>query len=522
MYRMILVDDEPNIRKGLTNLIPWEDYGVELVGEADNGEAALALIDRLHPDLAITDIRMPHMDGLELLRQMQERPDAPKFIMLSGFDQFDYVRTAMRLGAQNYLLKPVDAEELTTTVVELVGLLNDERQKKQQFEESMQALLNNTLNRLLNNQIEVRELREKCKLLDITLRCNHMVVGCIRPLFDNQDVSLRYIMFRSLDICRQKTHSGLTVYPVADSSDNIALIIKNPDSRCSQQQILELLEHLAREITRQLGCRCMTALGTDAASFKDISSSYQNALRLLNLKCLWGDSEIAVDTAAAIQTNVSTSFDPKLITELLQNHDGEKLRSLVEHFFDRTLPEKRVDNLVLVKYHLVELVACALQAAYQCYVPASEITVIRSGIYAELQQCRSLDSLRSCILDFFEDLSRRTQQINTNNYSQRVQYAVEHIHRHYNDCNLSLKTLAGELDINAAYLGRQFSSETGVFFSDYLNHVRIQHARQLLNTTQLKLTDVAQQVGFMNVSYFSTIYKKVTGERPGQSRSVKG
>lgn len=522
MYQLILVDDEPNIRKGLANLIPWEDYGVELVGEADNGEMALALIDRLHPDFAIADIRMPHMDGLELLRRMQERKDAPKFIMLSGFDQFDYVRTAMRLGAQNYLLKPVDVEELTTTVIELVGLLRDEEQKKQQFEESMQALLNNTLNRLLNNQIEVRELREKCRLLDITLRCNHMIVGCIRPLFDNQDISLRYIMFRSLDICRQKTHSSLTVYPVADAGDNITLIIKNPDNRCSKQQILELLEALAQEITRQLGCSCLTALGTDAASFKDIPASYRNALRLLDLKCLWGDSEIAIDTAAAIQTNVSTSFDTKLLTELLQNHDGEKLRSLVEDFFDITLPEKRVDSLVLVKYHLVELVACSLQAAHQCYVSASEITAIRSAIYAEIQQGQSLDALRCCILEFFEELSRRTQQIDTTSYSPRVQYVVEHIHRHYDDCNLSLKTLSGELDINAAYLGRQFSSETGVFFSDYLNHVRVQHARQLLNTTQLKLTEVAQQVGFMNVSYFSTIYKKVTGERPGQSRSLKG
>lgn len=522
MYRMILVDDEPNIRKGLTKLIPWEDYGVEIVAEADSGVSALALIERLHPDFAIVDIQMPHMDGLELLRQMQERKDAPKFIMLSGFDQFDYVRTAMRLGAQNYLLKPVDAEELTTTVVEMVELVHDEEQKKQQFQESMQALMNNTLNRLLNSQIEVRELRGKCKLLNITLRCNHMVVGCIRPQFDNQDTALRYIMFRSLDICRQKTGAVLTAYPVADIGDNVVLIIKNPDGQFGQTQLLELLEDCAGEITRNLGCSCVTALGTDVTSFREIPTSYQNALRLLNLKSLWGDTEIAVDTAVNIQTNVSMAFNTQSLVEMLQNHDSEKLKSLVEIFIDRTLPERRVDNLVQVKYHLVELVSCALQAAHQCYVPEAEITAIRADIYARIQQAKSLHTLRTVVLAFIVNLSERTQQLRSNSYSKRVQYVVEHIHRYYNDCNLSLKTLAGDLGVNAAYLGRQFSSETGEFFSDYLNGIRIQHARALLATTQLKLTEVAQQVGFVNVSYFSTIYKKITGERPGQSRNVKG
>lgn len=202
MYRLILIDDESHIRRGLCALIPWDEFGIEIVGEADNGRTALELIKTLHPDIAIADIKMPHMDGIELLKEVNKLSQKPKFVMLSGFDQFNFVRSAMRMGAQNYLLKPVDAEELKSTISELVACLDDEAAKKQQFDESMQALLNSTLNRLLSNRIEVRELREKCQLLDITLRCNCMAVGIIRPLFDNQDISLRWIMFNSLDICR--------------------------------------------------------------------------------------------------------------------------------------------------------------------------------------------------------------------------------------------------------------------------------------------------------------------------------
>lgn len=518
MYRMILVDDEPHIRKGLAGLIPWEEYGVEIVGEADNGVAALTLIDQLHPDLAIVDIRMPHMDGLQLLEHIKGQSGAPKCIMLSGFDQFDYVRAAMRMGAQNYLLKPVDPEELKATIIDVTAIVSDEAEKKQQFDESMRALLNSTLNRLLNNQIEVRELREKCKLLDITLRCNHMHVGIVRPIFENQDAGLRWSMSRFLDICKERCNRSLTTYLVADTKDNIVLILKNPDGKFDRSQLQQLLNDCAKEVERQSEICCVVALGTEATSFKDISNAYQNALRILDIKCLWGDAKIEPDTVVTMQQTVSAAFDPEMLSELLLSDDRTQLDQLVHHFFHKTLPENRIANLALVKYHLIELVTCALQAAHKCYVPAGDVARIKSGIYTEIQTRSTISGLEQCVSDMLGDLCMRVVHIDTSAYSQKVQFAVQYVHRNYNDSNLSLKTLADKLAINSAYLGRQFSMETGVFFSDYLNEVRIRHAKQLLNTTHLKLAEVAERVGFVNVPYFCTIYKKLTGERPGKSR----
>ena len=521
MYRMILVDDEPHIRKGLAGLIPWEDYGVEIVGEAENGAAAITLIEKTHPELAVVDIRMPHMDGLQLLERMKDFPGAPKFIMLSGHDQFDYVKAAMRMGAQNYLLKPVDPEELKATVIDVTRTLFDEAEKKQQFDESMRALLNNTLNRLLTNQIEVRELREKCRLLDISLRCNRMAVGIVRPIFNNQDVTLRWIMFRCLDICRQQYNCHLTAYAAADARDNVVLIIKNPDARYSRGQLLEYLRECAAQIEQQIRIRCVVAIGTEATSFKDIAVAYQHALRMIEIKCMWGDEQIEPDTVATMQQTVNAAFDPELITKLLQQDDREQLSQLVHTFFHQTLLENRITNLALVKYHLIELVTCALQAAQKCYVPAYDLAQIKAAFFSGLQTHETLQELEELVSEMLRALCTRVQHIDTGGYSPKVQYAVRYVHRHYNDSNLSLKTLADKLAVNSAYLGRQFSLDTGVFFSDYLNEVRIQHARQLLSTTPLKLAEVAERVGFVNVSYFSTIYKKITGERPGESRGYR-
>lgn len=519
MYRIVLIDDEPQIRKGLSTLIPWEEYGIELAGEADNGLSAIELIKLLHPHIVIADIRMPFMDGLDLLEHAKQFVSPPKFIMLSGFDQFEYVRRAMRLGAQNYLLKPVDPTELKTTIAEIIATLDDEAAKKQQFDESMKALMNNTLNRLLFNQIEVRELREKCQLLDITLRCNHMIVGIIRPLFDNRDATLRWIIFRCLDICKEHFKRHVEAYPVADTQDNIALIIKNPNGRLTEDELLHILERCASEIQSQLNVTCITALGSIAKSFKEIPESYQTALRILDYRQVWGNLALRSTEISSMQQTVETVFEVDKLAEMLSTGQTKTLETLVQNFFEITLPENHIANLALVKYHLIELVTCSVQAARKCFVPEADLTRTKSEVYGQIRSATSLHSLERTATGMLLDLSQQCQRISTDGYSQRVQYAVQYIHRNYDDCNLSLKTLADKLSINSAYLGRQFSQETGAFFSDYLNNIRVQHAQQLLNTTPLKVAEVAARVGFANVSYFSTIYKRITGERPGRSRS---
>lgn len=521
MYRMILVDDEPHIRKGLICLIPWEDYGIEIVGEAKNGDTAMKLIEELHPEIAIVDIRMPHTTGLELLERMKDQPNAPKFVMLSGFDQFSYVRDAMRMGAKNYLLKPVNAEELRTTIIELTNLLDDEKSKKQQFDESIQALMNNTLNRLLENRIEVRELREKCQLLGITLRCNQMVVGIVKPLFDNRDVSMRWVVFQSMDLCREQLNRSLCVYPVADAMDNVALIIKNPELTFNREQLNGLLQDCATEIETRLNIPCLTALGTEATSSKALPASYQNALRTVELKRLLGNPEIEADTVAAIQQEVNLSFDPETFFELLSNNRQQQLEHLVRHFFYKTLQKNGAGDRNLIKYHLIELVTSALHAAHKCYVPAAEIEEIRAESYGKIQAASSIHALEKCIQALMTRLCDCVQHMDHRGYSQRIQFVLEYVHQHYDDCNLSLKTLADKLSINPAYLGRMFSEETGVYFTEYLNEIRIHRAKELLDTTPMKLAEVAEQVGISNVSYFSTIYKRFTGERPGQSRKYR-
>lgn len=519
MYRIILVDDEQQIRKGLSNLIAWDELGIEICGEASDGVSALEVIRQLQPHIVIADIQMPNMNGLQLLEEASKLPNPPKFIMLSGFDQFDFVRTSMRLGACNYLLKPVNVDELKLTLQETIELLEETAAQKQQFEESTAALLNNTLNRILNSRIDVRELREKCQLLGITLRCNHMLVGLLKPEFNHADPTLRYIVFDSLKICQDVFSPHLTVYGVADSFDNIALIIKNPDQLIKTETLTEYLSICAEEITQRLNVPCEYALGYSASSFREIPASYQCALQMLDIKKIWQEKPPAPAALSAVQQVVANTFDTERLQSLLFQNDLEQIRQTVANFFEQVLPANQVLDADTAKYHAIELITCFLQAAQQNSTPIKDLQNIKSGFYETVRTINSMQSLQEYISQFIQHLCNHVQQLDTVEYSQNVNLAVRYVRQHYGNCNLSLKTMAGMLNVNSAYLGRQFSLETGAFFSDYLNNIRIQHARQLLNTTSLKISEIAVQVGFSNVSYFNTIYKKITGERPKSTRS---
>jgi len=519
MYRIVLVDDEQQIRKGLRNLIFWDELGIEIVGEAASGEIALDLIQKLHPHLVIADIQMPRMDGLTLLMHASKLANPPKFIMLSGFDHFDYVRTAMRLGACNYLLKPVNSEELKITLLETVKVLEDEASHKQQFEKSMALLLNNTLNRLITSRIDVRELREKCQLLGITLRCNNMSIGILRPQFNAEDPTLRHILFDSLEICQEVLESYLSAYCVVDAMDNIAIILKNPDGIIDNNTLSRYLNECSSRITERLGIPCQAALGDQASSFRELPNSYQGALHLLDIKAIWTEADLPPTTVTTMHQVVSSNFDSERLQTLLSQNQQEEVLRIARAFFDVTLPENQILDTTMIKYHTIELITCILQAAQKCCVPLSELLRLKADSYRAIRNASSLTTLQDQIYNLLKQVCSLVEHVDISSYSQNIQYVVRYIHQHYSDNNLSLKTLANTLKINSAYLGRQFSLETGVFFSDYLNNVRIQHARILLNTTSMKVSEIAEKIGFSNVSYFNTIFKKITGECPGSTRN---
>lgn len=518
MYKMIIADDEPLIRAGLKNLIEWEVYGIEIVGEAEDGMKAYLTIKSLVPDLALIDISMPNMNGIELIELASKLEHPPKFIILSGYNDFTYVQKAMQLGAVNYLLKPVDSEELVQTVISTVQLLDDMNSHNKQMQESLHVLRNNILQRVLHNRIESRELREKCQVVNLSFHCSHMYAAALCPYMEHV-ASPVVITSEMISCCQEICDSVCSCYLTPDQDDTmIAIIFKDKSMSLDELTIEHALEECAAKLLQVTGLTFYFSLGHIAQRITELSASYQGALTALEKNMLFGDvfsDDVSHDISFP-------QFNENQFLELFEEKNTEGIRELLHCYFAELLTICKNQDITLVKYHLIGLVTSALQSLHALAIADSELTYYKNTSFELIRECDSLTLLEKNLNLFFLSMLENTISTSTTGCSHMIQNVLSYVQNNYNDCDLSLKTLAAKFEVNAAYLGRQFSMETQEYFSDYLNRIRIAKAIHLLTQTTWKTSKIAEAVGFINISYFFTIFKKCTGKKPGDYRKELG
>lgn len=251
MYKLLIADDEAHIRAGLENIIEWEIYGVEVVGTSEDGMKAYLAIKELKPDLVLVDISMPNMTGLELIELCSHMDTPPLFIILSGYDNFQYVQRAIQLGAANYLLKPVNQDELINAITACIERLENRNSQREQFDESIQILRNDTLRRVLRNKIDSRELREKSQIINVSLHCTSMRVGAVTLLRNSDNTELP--MAELIAICQEICSDLCACYTVSDSYENITIIFKDQLHNIDENSYLQILSSCSDRISALTG-----------------------------------------------------------------------------------------------------------------------------------------------------------------------------------------------------------------------------------------------------------------------------
>lgn len=524
MYKLLIADDEAFIRTGLHSLIEWEVYGIEIAGEAEDGMKAYLAIKSLKPDLVLVDISMPNMTGLELMELCSHLESSPKFIILSGYNDFQYVQKAMQLGAINYLLKPVNQDELTQTVISSVKLLDDLHAHQQQFQESLESLRNNVLVRVLRNRIDSRELREKCQIVSVSLHCSHMHVGVLKLLVKEKGAKSsnesRVKISPSQDAlgrCQEICSRLCQCYVVSDTADVIAVIFKDPAYTLKEEDYLTALKSCSDLLLEEMQIAAIFALGMEANHLQEISVSYDDAVSKIEKSLILGTS---------IETQVlGSSFYPSVsypdFLRHLEAEEKDKIKATIHTYFTEILASGDGENMDILKYYLIELVTYVLHSKYMVSFSETEITQKKQNAFSIISGTDSILQLEEKLNIFFLSLMEHAADASMEgSYSFMVQNALTYVNSNYTNDNLSLKTIAAEMEVNAAYLGREFARETGEFFNDYLNRIRIAKALHLLTTTTWKTAKVANSVGFVNISYFFTIFKKITGQSPGDYRAT--
>lgn len=509
MLNVFLADDEPFIIEGLYDMIDWAALGLEIVGHAENGRLALDALERTPADILITDISMPVMNGLELITAARRRLPELKVIVLSAYSDFDFLREGMKLGIENYLLKPINVGELEETLSNTVLKLNSLRTETLFHDYGIQLIKDNTLYRWLTGTMAEAEFRERAEMLGIHLRSPYAAAVVLRAGSDRPEEAER--LFGRVKSAASGEETGIVF---RDMDGDIVLLAGYGDGNADKQPLLRALSGLRSDQPGELPDFRLSSgkIHPSAAA----SESYAEAKKAQEFFLVYPDWDwIDYGDPRAFRQTAAGEFpiDWPNYAKLLVAKDGEGLAEKINEDFNRLRESEGVTPSYL-KELAVELIVrfkMELQSIKRTEEPELFATAFESvGDAAEIAGLAEavIQVARRCVDSLVRDVR-----------SPVVLQVLNAIHERYAD-ELSLKTLGAQFHIHPVYLGQLFSKETNESFTEYINKYRIEKAKELLKTTHHKVHEIARMVGYWETGYFYKQFKKYVGISPTEFKAL--
>lgn len=481
MKKVLIVDDEPIIREGLPHIIDWQYYGFEIVGAAQNGIEGIKLIQEYQPDLVITDIRMPEMDGLEMIHTAKQRGVSFYSIILSGYSEFSYAQKAIRLGTVSYLLKPIDEDELTDILQRISKI---EQNRKPDFAPSEELKKN------IFEGIQI-SLSHEYKLANLVCFSKQSTAEEFQTWVKGIKDVLCYLLI----------HDDYT-YVLVLTVDEIDL-----------DAVVEKLIILAQEKKEVIfessllnKSHPLNQLYKEIRLLKEMTFTYSNlsVISKERIKFL------------QIQSLYTGNITEKLLTTVL--NDGDLSDSFIkykENFIYKPMNENEIKWAVINDFHIV--VGKVIEA----------IQPLKRERFQELvrivQDCiAGSENLEELLCDIRIKYSLLQEAINESlNRINTIQEIELYTKKHYKE-DLNLKIISEYFNYNNAYIGKKFKKETGISYSQYLDEIRMGKAKQLIKDSKLMIYEIAERTGYMNLDYFYKKFKRFYGMSPNEYRKLKG
>lgn len=534
MLKMILADDEYIVRDGLRNIIPWEEYGIEVVAEASDGQEAYSLCQELNPDILFTDIRMPIMDGLEVAMKLQEQGSSTRIIIISGIQDFTYAKTALDVNAEGYILKPVKINELKDVIRKVVSRINMERNSqekllkmKNQLHENMPVMRENFLRNVIAGiHSKEQDMDEKIQFFSIPFNKNEKLVTAVLQIDDYNNTICDYkeenkqlLLFSVNNIIEEIVNnydSGLCI----TMNENEFVLIFNEKSLLAGKH-MEICEEIVSCLNKFLKISVSIGVGDPANDLSNLNQSYKDALSALQGRFYTGKNSILNAKDVNVK-NKNIEFpnlyekENKFINCLkLGDSDGtaKTLDEIFEFFCsNNSLPVGYVQSICM------ELVCIASRNMYELDENIDNIVANRTAILEKIYRTENIFELKDYMLSVFHHISDYFSSKYNQKNSKAINKIKEIIKRHYMK-NIGVSEISSEIYLSPNYISLIFKKETGQTITEYLTEVRMTAAKELLKTTDFKVFEIAEMVGYENPHYFSTVFKKFTGIHPQKYRS---
>ncbi|AIQ30768.1 transcriptional regulator [Paenibacillus sp. FSL P4-0081] len=544
MYKLILAEDEEDVREGIIAQIDWEKYGFEVVEQAENGREAADAIDRLLPDVVVTDIQMPFMNGLQLAEWIRSRHPNTKIIILTGYDEFEYAQKAIKLQIDEYILKPFSSQELIDVLLKVRAAIETEIAEKENvfvlsehYRKSLPVLREQFLSSLVSRRLRSAEIAEKSAEYGINLsgelfQSSVISIDYIRPdrssgvpeagpvsLRDTGDRNLQLFAVLNIaeEICQKHSFGKVFIH-----RDDVVLLSVSQETDESEitGRTFAILEEIRQNVQRFLKLTVTAGAGTVCRMPSMLFNSFGDALQALDYRLILGNNRVIWIEDVESRPSQMLAYDELTQQSLIRTiklGTVQELREVVDELFGGldTAQVSTQDYQIF----LLEIITSILRVAKESGSETNDF--IGSGISSltELNKFNNMGEAKQWIITVCSRLMDTIASERQSSYKQLIDQAKDYIRAHYEESDISIGKVCQHLHISTGYFSSIFKKEMKMTFVSYLLQIRLEAAKEMLRSTELKAFEIAERIGFADPNYFSFCFRKKYGQSPKEYKN---
>ena len=523
MLKVLLVDDEPYVIEGLKTMLDWEMLNCTVCGTATNGEDAMEMIMHMNPHIVITDINMPVINGLQLIkRTMEELHLRTKFIIVSGYDEFKYVQEAMKFNVSEYILKPVDTGELTAVLAKMHKQYILESRSDEAKDQELKFISNSLMNRIVKGEKKDTLFSRAGTLLNLE---KHEKIRFIMLEIDNFEDWMDELDEREIYDRRNTIRSLLEVVVGKEYQLNIfeedinRYGIVLPDSKYSSVNLEQIIGSILEDFISKGRVSVTVSVSGKGAGIEVLEEMYRQADRAMAYKFFLGLGKIIYFERIE---NVSLNYDflnidVKKLINLIKSYETDKIAVCInEIFFDFYLKKKAPEA---VKAYILNIVMEIFNQVIELNKAENSCAELISGLSESIGK-GTMQDIKQSFTNLCCEASVLINTLRINKSKDIIYEVKEYVKKNFY-YDIKLQKVARLFYISPVYLGKLFKKTTGMQFNEFLHLQRIEQAKRLLRRTDMKIADIASSIGYCDTDYFVGKFKQYAQTLPSEYRKRK-
>ena len=535
--KVFLVEDEMVIRRGIKNSIDWEKEGYIFCGEASDGELAYPMIIKEKPDILITDIRMPFMDGLELCKLVKKELPNIKILILSGYDEFDYAKEAIRLGVTEYLLKPISSGKLLEALNGVSESIRREKEDKDLVRKYMEEMRENTehekqkfFEQMIAGNLSMADALETGKKYEMNLSAGMYNLLLFRFTLGKENRKSGELLGEAEYAIEKLTERLEYVFEFQRGVEGWAFLLMADNEEQMSERVKELSKDLEEIMKNYSTIAYFGGIGQPVARLRELEESFREAERALAARFTMELNRIISVEDIRMAQNVDTLDD----IEITSFGEIEKTRTMLEKFLNNgaedeidefvdvyinELPEENLKSVLMRQYIIMDAYIVMMSFCEKIEGIEGEMQAQSEELKNSMKTIQTLEEIKNYIRMLLKKIIGVRDTISGRRYSGIIEIAKDQIRKTYMSDEISLNTIAAEVGMSPSYFSSIFSKEMGKTFVEYLTEIRMDRAKELLMCSSMKTSEIGYEVGYKDPHYFSYIFKKTQNCTPKEFRA---